>query len=75
MPKVILDPSQRTADRVNGWILLQMKSQKKTQADLGELLNLPGKCIGERLRGVVPWKFIEILEVVTFLGGRLEEIL
>jgi hypothetical protein len=52
-----------------------MKSQRKTQADLGELLDLPGKCIGERLRGVVPWKFIEILEVVTFLGGRLEEIL
>ena len=75
MPKVTLTQTQRAENRVNAWILLQMKIQKKSQADIGYLLNLPGKCIGERLRGVTPWKFIEILEVVTFLGGRLEEIL
>ena len=75
MPKVTLTQTQRAENRVNAWILLQMKIQKKSQADIGYLLNLPGKCVGERLRGVTPWKFTEILEVVTFLGGRLEDIL
>lgn len=75
MPKVTLTQTQRAENRVNAWILLQMKIQKKSQADIGYLLNLPGKCVGERLRGVTPWKFTEILEVVTYLGGRLEDIL
>jgi hypothetical protein len=52
-----------------------MKTQRKSQADIGYIVNLPGKCIGERLRGVTPWKFGEVLEVVNALGGRLEEIL
>lgn len=75
MPKVRLTEAQRAEDRLNGWICLQMKIQKKSQSDIGEILNLPGKCIGERLRGVTPWKFGEVLEVVNALGGRLEEIL
>ena len=75
MPRIKLTETERTIDRLNAWILLQMKTQKKSQADIGYLLNLPGKCIGERLRGVTPWKFGEVLEVVNALGGRLEEIL
>ena len=75
MPRIKLTETERTIDRLNAWILLQMKTQRKSQADIGYLINLPGKCIGERLRGVTPWKFTEVLEVVTFLGGRLEEIL
>lgn len=75
MPKVTLTETQRAENRVNAWILLQMKMQKKSQADIGYIVNLPGKCIGERLRGVTPWKFGEVLEVVNALGGRLEEIL
>lgn len=75
MPKVRLTEAQRAEDRVNAWICLQMKIQKKSQSDLGEILNLPGKCIGERLRGLTPWKFGELVTVVIALGGRLEEIL
>lgn len=75
MPRIKLTETERTIDRLNAWILLQMKTQRKSQADIGYLLNLPGKCIGERLRGVTPWKFGEVLEVVNALGGRLEEIL
>ena len=75
MPRIKLTETERTIDRLNAWILLQMKTQRKSQADIGYLLNLPGKCVGERLRGVTPWKFGEVLEVVNALGGRLEEIL
>lgn len=75
MPKVRLTEAQRAENRVNAWLCLQMKLQKKSQADLGEILNLPGKCIGERLRGLTPWKFGELVTVVIALGGRLEEIL
>lgn len=75
MPRIKLTETERTIDRLNAWILLQMKTQRKSQADIGYLINLPGKCIGERLRGVTPWKFGEVLEVVNALGGRLEEIL
>lgn len=75
MPKVRLTEAQRAEDRVNAWILLQMKLQKKSQSDIGEILNIPGKCIGERLRGITPWKFGELVTVVIALGGRLEEIL
>lgn len=75
MPRIKLTETERTIDRLNAWILLQMKIQRKSQADIGYLINLPGKCIGERLRGVTPWKFGEVLEVVNALGGRLEEIL
>ncbi len=75
MPRIKLTETERTIDRLNAWILLQMKTQRKSQADIGYIVNLPGKCIGERLRGVTPWKFGEVLEVVNALGGRLEEIL
>lgn len=75
MPKVRLTEAQRAENRVNAWLCLQMKLQKKSQADLGEILNLPGKCIGERLRGLTPWKFGELFTVVIALGGRLEEII
>ena len=75
MPRIKLTETERTIDRLNAWILLQMKTQRKSQADIGYIVNLPGKCIGERLRGVTPWKFGEVLEVVSALGGRLEEIL
>ena len=75
MPRIKLTETERTIDRLNAWILLQMKTQRKSQADIGYIVNLPGKCIGERLRGVTPWKFDEVLEVVNALGGRLEEIL
>lgn len=75
MPKVTLTTTQRTTEKVNGWILLQMKLQKKTLADLGNILNLPGKCVGERVRGITPWRFEELLDVIAYLGGRLEELL
>lgn len=75
MPKVRLTEAQRAEDRVNAWLCLQMKLQKKSQSDIGEILNIPGKCIGERLRGITPWKFGELVTVIIALGGRLEEIL
>ena len=75
MPKVILSPARRAEQRVNGWILLQMKIQKKTQADIGEIIGLPAMCVCRRLSCETPWKFEELYDVVTELGGRLEEIL
>lgn len=75
MPKVILDPARRASERVTAWIMFAMKMQSKTQQDIAELLNLPTMSVSRRMAGKTPWKFEEVVTVVSFLGGRLEEIL
>lgn len=75
MPKVILDPARRASERVTAWIMFTMKMQSKTQQDIAELLNLPTMSVSRRMAGKTPWKFEEVVTVVSFLGGRLEEIL
>ena len=75
MPKVILDPAQRASERVTAWIMFAMKMQGKTQQDIAEVLNLPTMSVSRRMARKTPWKFEEVVTVVSFLGGRLEEIL
>ena len=75
MAKVILDPAQRAEEKINAWILLQMRYQNKTQSDIGEVLGLRGKNVGDRINGATPWKFGELYRVVTWLGGKFEDIL
>ena len=75
MPKIILDPARRALERVTAWIMFTMRMQGKTQQDIGELLDLPTMSVSRRLAGKTPWKFEEVVTVVSFLGGRLEDIL
>jgi len=75
MPKVILDPAQREVEKVTAWIMYTMRMQNKTQQDIAEVLNLPTMSVSRRMAGKTPWKFEEVVTVVSFLGGRLNDIL
>lgn len=75
MPRVILDPAERASEKVTAWIMYSMKMQNKTQQDIAEVLNLPTMSVSRRMARKTPWKFEEVVTVVSFLGGRLSDIL
>lgn len=75
MPRVSLDPSERAERRLCDWIRGELSRQKLKQSDLATELGVSQVAVSKMLRGIIPWKYRDVVRAVMFLNGDVTEVI